>query len=302
MTRPLAFAAMLTAALIYGTNFPLSRLATFDGLTPHDLAALRFGVAGLLLLPFFLRRGVAACAGIGWGRGLMLAAMSGAPMVLLMNTGLSLAPAAHGAALQPGLVTVVGVIGGALLFGARPSRAGTVGIASALAGLACIAAASAASGSRSVLLGDLCFLAAGALWGLYPLLLQRWGVGGIESATVVAVLSMGLYLPLYLTVFESRIADVDLGVVLFHAVNQGVFNVVLGLWLWGSAVAVLGASIAQRFPPLLPVVGTLAAIPILGEWPGPLQTLGVLLIVSGLLLAAFGDRLFRRAPLPATQP
>ena len=94
----------------------------------------------------------------------------------------------------------------------------------------------------------------------------------------------------------------ELGVVLFHALNQGVVNVVLGLWLWGSAVAILGASIAQRFPPLLPVVGTLAAIPILGEWPGPLQTLGVLLIVSGLALAAFGDRLFRRAPLPATQP
>ena len=31
MTRPLAFAAMLTAALIYGTNFPLSRLATSAG-------------------------------------------------------------------------------------------------------------------------------------------------------------------------------------------------------------------------------------------------------------------------------
>jgi drug/metabolite transporter (DMT)-like permease len=302
MTRPLAFAAMLTAALIYGTNFPLSRLATLDGLTPHDLAALRFGVAGLLLLPFFVRRGVRTCAGIGWGRGLLLAAMSGAPMVLLMNTGLSLAPAAHGAALQPGLVTVIGVVGSALLFGVRPSRATTAGIGFALGGLACIAAASAASGSRSVLLGDLCFLAAGALWGLYPLLLQRWGVGGIQSTTIVAVLSMGLYLPLYLTMLEPRIADVGVGVVLFHALNQGVVNVVLGLWLWGSAVAILGASIAQRFPPLLPVVGTLAAIPILGEWPGPLQALGVLLIVSGLALAAFGDRLFRRVPLPATQP
>jgi enolase len=69
MTRPAAVAAMLAAAVIYGSNFALSRHATLNGLTAHDLAALRFGVAGFLLLPFFLWRGPATCTGIGWGRG-----------------------------------------------------------------------------------------------------------------------------------------------------------------------------------------------------------------------------------------
>jgi drug/metabolite transporter (DMT)-like permease len=80
-------------------------------------------------------------------------------------------------------------------------------------------------------------------------------------------------------------------VALFHSVNQGLFNVILGLWLWGGAVRALGAAKAQRFPPLIPVAGTLLAIPILGEWPGPVQSLGLALIVSGLALAAFSDRL-----------
>lgn len=299
---------MLAAILIYGSNFALSRHATLNGLSAPDLAALRFGVAGLLLLPLFVRRGVLTCGGIGWGRGLALAATSGAPMVVLMNTGLSLAPAAHGAALQPGLVTVIGVVGSALLFGARPSRAAVVGIAAALAGLSCIALAGATSGSRSVMLGDLCFLAAGSLWGVYPLLLQRWGVSPMESTTAVAVVSLLIYGPLYLLAFDPRIATADVGLVLFQAVNQGLFNVILGLWLWGSAVSALGAATAQRFPPLIPVVGTLAAIPIIGEWPGPLQVTGVGLIVSGLTFAALGGRLFRSPappapePLPATNP
>ena len=51
MTRPVAVAAMLAAILIYGSNFALSRHATLNGLAAPDLAALRFGVAGLLLLP-----------------------------------------------------------------------------------------------------------------------------------------------------------------------------------------------------------------------------------------------------------
>jgi drug/metabolite transporter (DMT)-like permease len=311
MTRPAAVAAMLAAAVIYGSNFALSRHATLNGLTAHDLAALRFGVAGFLLLPFFLWRGPATCTGIGWGRGLALAVLSGAPMAVLMNTGLSLAPAAHGAALQPGLVTIFGVVGSALLFKVRPSPAAVVGIAVALGGLASIGLAGATSGSRSVMLGDLCFLFAGAMWGIYPLLLQRWGIGGVDSTIVVAVLSL-LYVPFYVALFEPRIGSADPGLVLFQAFFQGVVSVIVGLWLWGSAVAALGAATAQRFPPLLPVVGTLAAVPILGEWPGPLQALGVALIVCGLMLAAFGDFLAARRRLragrlaaeaePSTQP
>jgi len=297
-TRPGAIAAMLIAVAIYGGNFVVTRHATLNGLTPNDLAALRFAVGGLLLLPVFLRAGIATCAGIGWGRGLVLASMSGVPMVLLMNTGLSLAPAAHGAAIQPGTVTVIGVVGSVVLFGLRPPPIVAAGIATVLVGLACIGIAGGTSGSRDVVLGDLCFLAAGSLWGLYPLLLQRWQVGAITSTAIVAVLSMS-FLPVY-AVLGSNLLAVDPWIVALHAANQGVLNLILGLWLWGSAVRTLGAAEAQRFPPLIPVVGTLLAIPVLGEWPGPLQAAGVALIVGGLGVASAGQRLVARRA--ATDP
>jgi drug/metabolite transporter (DMT)-like permease len=302
LQRRLAILAMLTAVGIYGANFGLTRHATLNGLTPADIAALRFGTAGLLLLPLFLRHGASTCAGIGWGRGLLLALMSGVPMVLIMNTGLSLAPAAHGASIQPGTVTLLGAVGSIVLFGAVPTRFTVIGIAIVLAGLACIGLAGSTSGSSKVILGDLCFLAAGTLWGLYPLMLQRWNVGAIPSTAVIAVLSLA-YLPFYALLAKSNLGAVDPLFVLFHAFNQGVLNVIVGLWLWGTAVRVLGAEVAQRFPPLIPVVGTLSAVPILGEWPGLLQSLGVAFIVSGLLLTAFGARLFRRAaPVVSTAP
>src|SRR6185295_15361521 len=50
-----------------------SRHALLNGLTPDDLVALRYGIAGTLLLPVFIRRGVADCAGIGWRRAIVLA-------------------------------------------------------------------------------------------------------------------------------------------------------------------------------------------------------------------------------------
>ncbi|HEX2553271.1 MAG TPA: DMT family transporter [Microvirga sp.] len=297
----LAIVAMLGAVAIYGATFPLSRHATQNGLTPHDITVLRFGTAGLILLPYFLRQGWRDCAGLGWGRGFLLACMSGVPMVLLMNTGLRLAPAAHGASIQPGMVTVIGAVGSILLFNAVPTRIAVVGIAITIIGLACIGIAGTTSGSPGMLQGDLLFLMAGSLWGLYPLMLQRWRVAPMVGTAVVAVLSLA-YLPVYAAFMEPRIFAVDPGFVAFHALLQGVLNIVLALWLWGTAVRVLGAATAQRFPPLIPVVGTLSAIPILGEWPGPLQTLGVGLIVSGLMLAAFGNRIFRRPPAEATRP
>jgi drug/metabolite transporter (DMT)-like permease len=109
------------------------------------------------------------------------------------------------------------------------------------------------------------------------------------------VLSL-VYVPVYALVLRPRIFAVDPWLVAFHGINQGLINVILGLWLWGYAVRVLGAAQAQRFPPLIPVAGTLLAIPILGEWPPPLQALGVVLIVAGLGLAAFSNLLRPRNP------
>ncbi len=284
-----AVLAMLVAMLTFGANFAISRYAVQHGLSPYDLVFLRFGIAGPILLPFFLRRGLRDCAGVGWGKGVVLAVTSGAPITVLMSLGVSLAPAAHGAALGPGTVTVVGVVYATVVAGLLPPRLTRIGLALALAGLVSIAAAGSASGSSSVVLGDLAFFATGLLWGFYPVLLHRWRVGGMVGAAICAVLSL-LYVPVYFAFLEPRLLTAPIGIVLFQAVYQGLLNSIVGLWLWGHGVKVLGASGTQLFPPLIPVIGTVAAIPILGEWPGPIQAIGIALIVGGLALSAYGSR------------
>lgn len=283
--RRLAILAMLAAVMIYGTNFAVSRHAIVNGLTPLDLTALRFATAGLVLAPLFWRAGIADCAGIGWGRGLVLTLMSGVPMTFLMMLGLSMAPAAHGASIGPGTVTTIGVIGGIALFGITPSRFVIAGIATVLAGLACIAIAAGISGSPKMLLGDLCFLGVGLLWGGYPLMLQLWKVDALKATAVLSVISAIVFLPFYILAgYGATLAAAPLWLVVFHALNQGILNMIIGLWLWGFAVGKIGATVTGRFPPLIPVIGTLTAIPLLGEWPVPLQWAGVSLIVGGLML------------------
>jgi drug/metabolite transporter (DMT)-like permease len=70
-----------------------------SSLTPWDISAIRFGVAGLLLVPYLLREGLASDR-LGW-IGLVALVLGGAPTVLLANSGLLFAPAAHAGALFP---------------------------------------------------------------------------------------------------------------------------------------------------------------------------------------------------------
>lgn len=285
--RRLAVAGMLLSVLIFGSNFVISRHAVLNGIGAHDLLALRFATAGLLLLPLFLRAGgFANCGGVGWNHGFWLAVTSGFPMTFLMLTGLTMAPAAHGATIGPGTVTVIGIIGSVVLFGARLSAPLVVGIIGVICGLGFLAFAGSGGAGAETLRGDLCFLGVGLLWGFYPLLIQLWKVNGLRGAVIVSVLSLA-YLPFYFLFFFRGFDIAPWWVLVLHAIYQGVVNVILGLWLWGWAAHVLGAAIVGRFPPLIPVTGTTLAIPALGEIPGPLQLAGFGLIISGLFVASW---------------
>jgi drug/metabolite transporter (DMT)-like permease len=287
---------MLGSVLIFGSNFAISRHATLNGLSAPDLVALRFGVAGLLLLPVFLARGgFADCAGLGWRRGLVLTLLSGFPLSLIMLSGIAFAPAAHGASIAPGTVTIVSAVGAFLMFGVRLTPMQIAGLGLALGGLAAIAWHGATSGSPTIWIGDVLFLATGLVWGTYPLILQRWRLDALTSTAVVCVLSLP-YTLLYLPFALPHLGGLRWEVVAFHAINQGVLNTIVGLWLWAKAVELVGAGTAGRFPPLVPVIGTLVGIPVLGELPGPVQVAGIVMIVGGLLIVTIWRG---RAAVPA---
>ena len=254
-------------------------------MSAHDIMAMRFGTAGLLLLPLFLRKGVASCGGVGWGRGLFLLVSSGFPMSFLMLTGLGIAPAAHGATITPGTVTIIGIFGSVVMFGAIVTRQLVIGVAGMLFGLACLAIAGSTAG-HDTLRGDLMFFACGLLWGFYPLMIQRWRIDGLQAAAVTAVLSLS-YLPLYVAFFHRGFDVAPWSAFALQAFYQGVLNMIVGLWLWGRAAHVLGSAGVGRFPPLIPVVGTLLAIPVLGEVPNALQFIGIAMIIAGLFVASW---------------
>jgi len=282
----LAAVAGLVAMLLYAGQFVLSRWSIQRTLSLWDLAALRFAAAGLLLLPVVLRHGVATAAGVGWGRALVLTLTAGGPYTLIMFAGLALAPAGHGAVIIPGATPVVSTVLVWLWFGERPWPTRLAGLALVVIGLVLVGwpGVSGAAAERAWF-GDLLFLVAGVLWGLFTVLARRWRVDPLRATAMVWTLALA-YVPVYALLAGTRLLAAPRGEVVFQAVYQGVGVAIVALALYSWSIRVLGTSLASLFMPLVPVLGMLLAVPVLGEIPDRIQLIGVLAVSAGMTLAA----------------
>jgi len=94
-----------------------------------------------------------------------------------------------------------------------------------------------------------------------------------------------LYLPVYFAVWYHGVAA-SLPHMIGQAVLQGLINSGAAIVLITFAVRRLGAQLAALFNPLIPVLTTLMAIPLLGEIPTSMQFVGIATVVLGMLCAA----------------
>jgi drug/metabolite transporter (DMT)-like permease len=279
-----AVAGGLASALIWGGQAGVTRHGVTGAFTPFDVNALRFAVAGVLLLPVLLRAGIADLGGIGWRRGIVLALAAGAPYASCYVGGLAFAPAAHGALITPGLVPVLTALIGRVVLRSALARAHYAGLGLVVTGVVLIGVEGLRSGEGDVWIGDLCFVAAAALWATYTVAARGWGVDPLIGAAVISVLNL-LYLPVYALFAGPALLQAPAGEILLQAVYQGLFVSVAALFFYARAVAALGSAKGALFPAVVPALGVLIAIPVVGEIPTAVQLLGLIATTAGMLLA-----------------
>lgn len=277
----------LLAAAIWSVYSVLARLAVKAGLSPGDLTLLRFAPGALLMAPLLWRWGLSDLCGIGWRRGLLLAVLAGPGFSLLLMSGFSLAPLAHGVVIAPACQMLTGLTLSAWLAHQRWTRESAIGAACVLVGLACMGGDGLLHAEgRAVALGDLLFAAGGACWGVFGALSRRWRVDPLRVTAVVVVLSFVLFTPPFLMLADlSRLASASAGMLVMQTVAQGLGAGLVAVLAFSRAVAHLGSARAAFFGALVPGAASLLAIPVLGEVPNRLQLLGLLAVVAGLLIA-----------------
>lgn len=288
-TVPYARGALdgLAAALIWSGMIVAVRFGLRTNLTAWDITALRFAVGGVLLLPIVLRRGLALDR-LGWAGVAALVIGCGAPMVLIVNTGLLFAPVAHAGALFPGMVPMfVGLLAIPILREAL-SPVKKLGLVLMLGGVIAIVGIAGGSGVSRQSIGHALFLAGAFLWACYTVAMRRTRLDGMHAAAVAAVGSLVLYLPAYAVVVGPSLFHAALVDIALQAFVQGILTAVVSLVLYGRAVGILGALGGATFPALVPAMVAMLGIPVLGEWPDLIDWVAITAISIGVYVVSGG--------------
>ena len=282
--RPILIGTLcgIGAALGWAGGFVAAKHGVAIGFTPADLALHRFLWTGLFLTPLALRNGVVKLGGVGWGRGTILAILSGPTQAMLAYNGFLLVPLGHGTTIQPACAAVFGLILASLVLRERATPQRIFGGVVIVGGLVVFGIESLTTIGRHGVGGDLLFVTAGLFWAAFGTLLRLWRVPGMQAAAVVGALSVLVFAPLHgIFVGYSGILHMSLAENLLQIVVQGLLAGALPIYLFTRSVILLGAGRAATFPALVPgfslVIGYLA----LGAVPSLAQVIGLAIVVVG---------------------
>lgn len=270
------------AAIGWAAGFVAAKHGVAVGFTPADLALHRFFWSGLLLTPLALRHGVVKLGGIGWGRGLIMAILSGPVQAMLAYTGFMLVPLGHGTTIQPACAALFGLILASLVLRERATPQRIFGGIIIIGGLIVFGIESLTTIGSNGIGGDLLFATAGLFWAIFGTLLRRWRVPGMQAAAVVGALSVFVFAPLHaIFVGYGHILQLSLAENLLQIVVQGLLAGALPIYLFARSVILLGAGRAGTFPALVPGFGMIIGFLALGVVPSVAQVAGLVIVVVG---------------------
>jgi drug/metabolite transporter (DMT)-like permease len=279
------------AVLIWSGFVIVSRMGGESALSTYDIIALRYGVTALILLPFLLLRH--RFSSLFERRRLPLVLSGGLFYALCVFHGFHFSSATHAAILLPGMIPFAVVVMAYFALGERISRRQWAGLALIGAGLLTLATESIRS-TQLTMLGDVLFVLGAICWGVYTVQLKRLALTPLEIVGTLTMVTLVLYLPVYLFALPKHISTAPWQDIALQAFYQGVLANCLQMFLYIRAVHILGASRMGIMMALVPAIAALSAGPILGE---PLTAA----ILSGLVLVGAGVA-FSQKKFPHLQP
>ena len=275
----------VAATICIWTGFILVSRAGGKGLlTGWDVAALRFGVGGLVAV-FFLRRvklpPIEVIA--------LFSVFGGIGYAVTVYTAFRLAPAAHASVLMPGALPFATAVIAWLWLKQVPSRLQRLALGLVFAGIVLTAADTLSHGAQITglqLAGDALFLCGSSAWAMFTLLLRRYPMPPLAATVATTLGSAVVYLPLWWLFLPSTLGQAPAAEIAMQAVYQGVLVVFVAMLLYTFAVRRLGPQSVALMMAVVPGLSALAAVPVLGEPLSLLALAGLAAVTAGAVIGA----------------
>lgn len=284
--QSLAVLAGIGLVAITAIQFTAARFSLREHLSAADIVILRFGGAAIAFLPIFWRTGLRELKALGMRKALILSLLAGLPYPLIINQGLSLAPASHAAALCPASIVLFTFLISRIVLGEVAKAPTILGIIAVIAGLLLFVMPLGET-PRDSLAGDLLFVGSGALFALYGVLVRAWMVPPVTATGAVVLLSC-VPLPLLHILAPSGIGIASGAEIAVQIVIQGFLAGAAAIVLFSFAATRLGAQKAALFLPWTPIVTAAIGMVFLGETPSAQQFLAIGIMMGGMLFPHIG--------------
>lgn len=251
----------------------------------QDISALRFGVAGVLLMPLAMTRYSHFWQSIGIWRILVLAGLSGPIFGFVVVGGFAYAPLSHGMLFAPSAAMAVGTTLGIIYAGQTVSTHRVVGMLTMMVGLFLLVGFEFAATGPKLLFGEAMFLAGGSMWGTFSFLLGRWKLDALATTCVVGSMSGALSIPLYLLTWGGRFPAAAPADIAFQALMQGIVGGGIAVFAMVKSTEHLGAAQVALLPVFSPAAAMVISAVFIGTVPSAGETAGAVIVTIGLAIA-----------------
>lgn len=282
--KMLGLVAALMMVLVWSGYFLSLRSGAVTAITTYEIALLRFGLPGLILLPIFVRNFSGICRvpriyllGLVIGGGL--------PFFWLGALGMELGQVAEGSTLIPGVAPLFVTTMAVLIFNQPLSGWRLVGLLLIFSGVIAFVANSVAGNTEVSAI--VFFLVASFFWALFALSIRQCGLSPLIAASTVAVPTAGVLLLVGIVVqpefgwFELTLQQ-QIGQLVAQGLGAGLAS---GL-LFAYAISRLGAEVTSAIGSLTPVAASVIAYFWFSEAVTLMVVVGIALISLGVVLAS----------------
>ena len=285
--KPLHVVLAVLITAIWGVNFSVIKLglATVD---PFILAGIRFSLCALPAI-FFIRK-----PDVPWRYIIGYGLLFGIGLWGIVNLGIKAGLSAGIASLVLQFSAFFTILLGGWVFKEALTRFQVLGMLIALVGLTCIIMVS----DGSVSLSGVCLVLVGAAsWSVANIINKKASTKDVFGFLVWS--SAFSPIPLFAldyavngnTGYTSFINQVDATAVL-SILFQVYPNTLFAYWIWNSLLKTYPVSTVAPLSLLVPIFGMLGSVLIFNESVSFEKILAVVLIVLGLVVGLYGQRIF----------
>jgi drug/metabolite transporter (DMT)-like permease len=286
MSRTLPFLAVWGTVLFWGLSFVSSKTILNSGVPPMTMVCIRFVIATIILNLLLRRFDPAARLRKKDLLPLAVSGLFGVTVYFFFESrGIRLTSASH-ASLIIAVIPVVTVIAETILFRTRITLLAGLGIALSVVGVVFVVNRPGAARGGESLVGDLFMFGACISWVVYIILSRN-------LHTRLSEIAITAYQSLFGTAFLVPFALLEMGrwvpITLAAGLNLAylaLFCSALSNFLYVYSLSALGPIAVSPYINLIPVVGVLGGVVLLGESLVWNQVVGGAVILAGVLLVS----------------